>query len=338
VIAQGNRHFDATLYTGNNTGQTVTNSGGMQPDLLWIKVRSNTYSHVLADAVRGVSPFLASNETTAEGTNSELTSFNSNGFTLGATGSMARNVSGQSYVAWQWRASNAAAVSNTDGSITSTVSANPTAGFSIVTYTGTGAIGTVGHGLGATPAMIIPKNTSGDTNWWVHHRSLTNNPGAYLVLNSTAGSANGISVYNQTNPTSTVFTVGTENGINQSGSTMIAYCFSEVAGYSKFGSYTGNGSADGPFVFCGFRPAFVLMKSSSAVEEWVVFDNKRPDYNATNLRLNPNNSNSEAGTQPIDILANGFKVRGTGSNINTSSGTYIFMAFAESPFRNALAR
>lgn len=336
VIAKGNEYFDATLYTGNNTGQTVTNSGGMQPDLLWIKVRSNTYDHVLADAVRGVSPFLASNTTTAEGTNSELTSFNSNGFTLGATGSMARNVSGQSYVAWQWRASNAAAVTNTAGSITSTVSANPTAGFSIVTYTGNGSTGaTFGHGLSVSPSMVIVKRRNTTGNWITYHASTGLNQ--YLYLNSTAASATATPTWGVSSTTVTLQQSFID--YNNNGSTYVAYCFSEVAGYSRFGSYTGNGSANGPFVFCGFRPRFVMLKNSSnAPNVWVIHDTARDVSNVVGAQIYPNLSDAEFFGASLDVLSNGFKIRSTSGGLNGNGQTYIFMAFAEHPFKLSLAR
>ncbi len=239
TIVKGNSVMDATLYTGNNTGQTITNAGAFRPDFLWIKVRSNTYDHTLADSVRGVSAFLASNTTAAEGTNSELTSFNSNGFTLGATGSMARNVSGQTYVAWQWQAGSST-VTNTSGSISSQVRANTTTGFSIVTYTGTGSNATVGHGLGVAPKMIIAKGRGNADNWPVGHAS--RGWDRHILLNSTAAEAVTGTSWNNTAPTSTVFTVGTDTRINQNTIGYVAYCWAEIAGFSKFGSYTGNGS------------------------------------------------------------------------------------------------
>jgi hypothetical protein len=338
---QANRYFDATLYTGNNTGQTITNANTLRPDFLWIKVRSNTYDHTLADSVRGVSAFLASNTTAAEGTNSELTSFNSNGFTLGATGSMARNVSGQNYVAWQWNANNGTNITNTAGSITSTVSANTSSGFSIVTYTGTGANATVGHGLGVAPRMVIVKRRSGADGWPVF---TTMTSDGYLFLNSTSGKATGGAATlfgngsTTVSPTSTVFSIATDSSLNGSGSTYVAYCFSEVAGYSRFGSYTGNGSADGPFIYTGFRPKFLIIKRTDSTGFWYTTDSARDTYNPESLWLLPNASNAETSFVQEDFLSNGFKLRNTNVDWNASGGTYIYMAFAESPFKYANAR
>jgi hypothetical protein len=330
----------ASLYTGNNTGQAITNTVNgvsLQPDFLWIKVRSNTYGNSLADSVRGVSASLESNSTAAEVTNSELTSFNSNGFTLGATGSLARNVSGQTYVAWQWKAGGTA-ITNTSGSITSSVSAGTTQGVSVVTYTGTGANATIGHGLGVAPKMIIAKSrgTAG-TNWGVWHTSLTSYA-YYLLLNSTAAQATAATTL-QALPTSTVVSVGSSSIFNDS-STMVMYCFAEVAGYSKFGSYTGNGSADGPFVYLGFRPRFVMIKRTDSTGNWQIIDTSRSTYNEAVATLYPNLTNAEDLTNTkLDALSNGFKIRGTPStDFNTNGSTYIYACFAELPFKNSNAR
>ena len=341
TILQGNKYMDATLYSGNNVGQVVVNQGQFRPDFLWIKVRTNTYDHTLADSVRGVSAFLASNTTAAEGTNSELTSFNTNGFTLGATGSMARNVSGQNYVAWQWQAGQGTNTTNTSGSITSTVSVNTTAGFSIVTYTGNGTNGaTIGHGLGVAPRWVIVKrrNSSGD-DWLHYHISL----GATQSIAFDTGAAITSSTrWNNTTPSSTVITLGTSTGVNASGGTYVAYCWAEIAGFSRFGSYTGNGSADGPFIFTGFRPKFIMRKQTTNngdVGGWIMFDTSRDTFNVATRRLLANSSNAEATPgNNIDILSNGWKERNSDGYSNASGQTYIYMAFAENPFKNALAR
>jgi hypothetical protein len=282
---------------------------------------------------------LYSNLTNAQTTEATgLTAFGSSGFTLG---SGAPNTSAVTYVGWQWKAGTTSS-SNTAGSITSTVSVGATQGFSVVTYTGTGANATVGHGLGVAPKMIFGKNrTSGTPGWPVYHASV-GNTGA-LILNSTSATDTSSTYWNNTSPTSSVFSIGTGTSVNTSTQNYVFYCFAEVAGYSKFGSYTGNGSADGPFVFCGFRPRWVMIKCSSsggAGFEWELVDTSRNTSNVTNLVLYPNLSDAEAtaSTAILDITSNGFKLRGSANIINASSATYIFAAFAEVPFKSALGR
>jgi SPRY domain len=339
-----NKYFNVNTYTGTGSTLAITNSGAMQPDFLWVKSRSNAANHALMDSLRGVSKQLQSSTTNAESTNSAgkgLQSFNSNGFTLGQESDAVggTNDAGQTYVGWQWRASNAAGVSNTSGSITSTVSANTSAGFSIVGYTGTGSNATVGHGLGVAPKMIITKvrSTSGP-DWGVYHSSL----GAtqYLLLDTTAAAASSINYWNNTAPTSLVFSVGISGSTNNSGNTMIAYCFAEVAGFSKFGSYTGNGSSDGTFVYTGFRPRYIMQKrTDTAGYEWELFDTARNPSNVTDLSLAANSSRAEAsGGTPYDLLSNGFKARSTSGSYNANGATYIYACFAENPFKYSLAR
>jgi hypothetical protein len=292
----------------------------------------------LYDSVRGVQKQLESNNTDAETTQTTgLTAFGSTGFTVGALAQM--NTSAATYVAWQWKAGTTSA-SNTNGSITSTVSVGATQGFSVVTYTATNAAGTIGHGLGVAPSLIITKNRSdaGGRNWGVYHTSI----GAtkFLQLNSTNASTTG-AAWNNTAPTSSVFSVGGGSfGETNfpSGDSYVAYCFSAVAGYSAFGSYTGNGSTDGPFIYTGFRPSFFLTKRTDSTSNWIITDNKRDTYNVPQNELYPNLSDAEATATRADFLSNGFKVRGSGAANNASGGTYIYMAFAENPFRNALAR
>jgi hypothetical protein len=290
------------------------------------------------DSVRGTGVTLFSNSTSADyAVTDAVTSFNSNGFSYGVDPTC--NTNGSTNVFWQWRASNATAVTNTAGSITSTVSANTTAGFSVVTYTGNATSGaTVGHGLGIAPSMVIVKSRSAANNWCVYHISMGNQYAT--LLNSTASSYSNSNYWNNTSPTSTVFSLGNGNDTNQSSATFVAYCFAAVAGYSAFGSYTGNGSSDGPFVFTGFRPRYVLVKRSDSTANWTIRDAARNPYNSANLGLFPNLSAAEDSTsgRDIDILSNGFKIRGTDSDLNTSSGTYIYACFAESPFKFALAR
>ena len=339
TIPNGATQFAATTYTGVGSSLAISNTvngKSFQPDFVWVKGRSGATDHALYDSVRGTTLDLVSNSTAAETTQATgLTAFGSSGFTVGALAKLNTNTA--TYVGWQWKASNAAPVTNTSGSITSSVSANPSAGFSIVTYTGTGANATVGHGLGVAPSMIIVKcrNTAA-TGWLTYVRPLTAT--SFLQLESTAAVASNATAWNNTTPTSSVFTVGTSAFCNGSTQTYVAYCFSEIAGYSKFGSYTGNGSADGPFVYLGFRPRWLLLKLSSNIDAWLVIDSSRQTYNVMGPYLSPNSSAAEATTSFIDFTANGFKIRGTGSSYNTSSGTIIYAAFAESPFNYSLAR
>lgn len=331
-IDKPSSYFNTILYTG--TGASNARTGvGFQPDWVWIKGRSGATDHGLYDAVRGVQKDLVSNSTSAETTQTTgLTAFGSDGFTVGALAKL--NTSSATYVAWNWLGANTT-VSNTAGTISSTVSANTTSGFSIVSYTGTGSAATVGHGLGVVPAMFIVKCRSAGGDWSVYHASL----GAtkYLFLNSTAAEATAIDYWNNTSPDSSKFTVKDEGNVNGPAKTYIAYCFAEVKGYSKFGSYTGNGNADGTFVYTGFKPAFVMCKSSSNAFAWVIHDSKRPSYNATNLYLYAQATNTEGSDIPHDFLSNGFKIRSTFSDTNGSGMTYIYMAFSESPFVSSKA-
>lgn len=340
AIIKGNQYFDATLYTGNGGTQSIVNSGSMQPDLVWIKTRSNALSHCITDAVRGTNLQLASNSTGGDqSTTDGITAFNSNGFTLGAgTQQYSSNTNTYTYVGWQWRASNAAAVTNTDGSLTSTVSANTTSGFSIVTYTGTNNQETIGHGLGAVPAMIIVKARSGGTeNWAVYNKNIGAANKLFLNLTN-ASTATGN--WQSTTPTSTVFYVdGSSTSVNASGWTYVAYCWSEIAGFSKFGSYTGNGSTDGPFIYTGFRPAYLLIKNTTTGStDWVAIDDQRLGYNVTDVALNPNANYAENSGYATDLVSNGFKIRTTTSYMNSNGSTYIYAAFAEMPTKYANAR
>jgi hypothetical protein len=345
TISNGATVMAATTYTGTAAALTITNTVGsasFQPDLVWVKGRSGATDHAWYDAVRGVQKQLESNTTTAETTETTgLTAFGSTGFTVGALAQM--NTSAATYVAWQWNAGGST-VTNTSGSISAQVRANATAGFSVVTYTGTGSAATIGHGLGVAPQMIIIfERSPGGDDHIVYHASLTSNQYS-IRLNTTAAQAGASGAYwNSTSPTSTVFSVGTSGESNQSTATYVAYCFAAVAGYSAFGKYTGNGSADGPFVFLGFRPRYLLIKSVVvAGGTWVVFDSARSTYNVTGEKLAPNTADSEnSGATGIaggvDFLSNGFKIRLNWGDINTSN-TLIYAAFAENPFKNSLAR
>ena len=330
-------YFNTKLYTGTGATQSITGVG-FQPDWVWTKSRSNAgYNHQVHDVIRGANKVLWTNLTNAEGsadTNGFL-SFQSDGFNLGAdTVYTEVNVSGQTYASWNWLA-NGTGVSNTAGTISSTVSANTTSGFSIVSYTGTGANATVGHGLGVAPKMMIVKNRSATAHWQVYHISTSNTASSQLSGTGTPDTAS--TYWNDTSPTSTLFSIGTGTPTNGSGNSIIAYCFAEVKGYSKFGSYTGNGSTDGTFTYTGFKPAFVLIKPSSIVGDWYLFDNKRIGYNDFNAQLYPNLSNAEAQDNKIDLFSNGFKIRSTGTSVNGSGTSYIYMAFSESPFVSSKA-
>jgi len=335
AIPDGRVAMAATLFTGTSGNVIVSNAVNgvsFQPDFLWFKARSNAQGHSNVDSVRGANKLLQTNLTNAEATLTNPPTFNTDGFT--STTDIHTNA--YTYVAWQWKAGGTA-VSNTAGSITSSVSANPTAGFSVVTYTGNGAAGaTCGHGLGVTPSMVIWKNRSGADAWITYHNALTTSE--YLVLNTTAAKATYSGLF--TGISSTLLPLNNASAaINASANNYVAYCFAPVAGYSAFGSYTGNGSADGPFVYLGFRPRWVLLKVSSTTGDWVIYDTSRNTYNVTDLYLYPNSSAAEggSGTPRLDILSNGFKLRQSGQD-NTSGATYIYMAFAENPFKYANAR
>jgi hypothetical protein len=338
TIKDGSQYFDVVTRAGNSSSFSVT---GLQfsPDFFWTKCRNTALSHYLADTVRGDDNILFSNLTNAEVSEPQyITAISSDGYTLGAGANVANyNGTGGTYVDWIWRGSDSSAVSNTDGTITSTVSANTDAGFSIVTYTGTAAVATVGHGLGVAPSMIITKNRDTTTDWWVYHAALGSTK--YMVLNTTAAAVTSSTAWNNTSPTSTVFTLGgagNPSNANQD----VAYCFAEVEGFSKFGSYTGNGSSDGPFIYTGFRPAFVLIKQSSVSgNSWQLLDTARETINPNDQVLFPNLSNAEGTLNAtFDFLSNGLKIRTTDGTVNTNGATYIYMAFAENPFKHSLAR
>ena len=344
TIKNGAGYMAATTYTGTGASLSVTNTVGstsFQPDLVWIKSRSAATNNNLFDAIRGTTNYLISNSTAANASNANtLTAFNSNGFTVGTdASSIGVNVSAATYVGWQWLAGAGTTSSNTSGSITSTVCVNTTSGFSVVTYTGTGANATVGHGLGVAPSMVITKQrtAASTTNWATWHTSIANTN--YLLLNTTAASTAGATYWNSTTPTSSVFSIGTASDTNTNTGTYVAYCFTPIAGYSAFGSYTGNGSTDGPFVYCGFRPRFVLLKRSDGINNWQIYDTSINTYNAATNWLYPDVSNA-AGTSgvDIDIVSNGFKPRNANAIDNASSGTYIYAAFAENPFNYSNAR
>jgi hypothetical protein len=334
TINKGSSYFNTVLYTGNNGASQSITGVGFQPDFVWIKNRTDARNHVLTDIVRGATKTLFSQSTSAEVTNPTdgyLSSFGSDGFSVSQGSVNNENVCAtDNYVSWNWLANNTSGSSNTSGTITSTVAANTTAGFSIVSYTGAGGASTVGHGLGVIPKMIILKGRSNARIWVIGHVSLGWTK--YMSFDTATVQTN--NYWNDTTPTSSVFSVFSSVNVNGSGETYVAYCFAEVKGFSKFGSYTGNSSADGTFVYTGFKPAFVIVKNTNygSGTDWYVFDNKRNTYNVENLYLNPNLSAAEATGVETDFLSNGFKLRHSSTAMNNSSYTYIYMAFAENPF------
>ena len=332
TIKKGNKYFDTVLWTGDGNNRTISGFN-FSPDFVWTKSRSNAYSHKLYDAIRGAGKILGSNSTDAETTDTNtLSGFTSSGFSLGTDTGI--NGSGVTFVGWAWDA-NGAGSSNTAGTITSTVSANATAGFSIVTYTSpnNSADQTVGHGLGVKPSLIIVKNRDLTYNWDIYHSSLGYNASLIFTTATTRSGAFGAE------PTSTVFTTKTGYTHNSTNK-YVAYCFSEVAGYSKFGSYTGNGSSDGPFVYTGFRIAFLVVKTVDSAGEWYIEDNVRDTYNpATNaLKANLADTDTNNSIYSVDYLSNGFKMRTSNTSYNWSNQKFIYMAFAELPFKYANAR
>jgi hypothetical protein len=325
--------MDVKLYTGNGSTQTISGLG-FSPDLVWVKGRSTSARNRLFNIISGVQKELYSDLTNAEATDANgIQSFNSDGFTLGSNDANTLNTT---YVGWTWDAGSST-VTNTAGSISSQVRANASAGFSVVTYTGTGSAATVGHGLGVAPDMVIYKTRTGTaSNWIVYHRTIGGTGG--LQLNVTTAAFSDSTPFNGTNPTSSVLHVGTNYQTNSAVS-IVAYCFAPVAGYSSAFSYTGNGSSDGPFCFLGFRPRLILAKrSDGGSENWYLIDSARGAYNVNDKLLNPNTSAAEETYSQVDFLSNGFKIRNTGTGMNANGATMIGFAWAESPFQYARAR
>ena len=335
TISKGASYMDVKLWTGNGTSQTITGLG-FEPDLAWIKARSTTYQHSVYDAVRTTSAGrLATDQTLAEVSNgANNPSFTSDGITVRSV--LNDNGSGQTFVGWMWDAGTST-VTNTSGTISAQVRANPTAGFSVVTYTGVGGVSTIGHGLGVAPSFFVVKNRTQASDWECYFATLGNT--TRIVLNSTAAQVTGVNGWNSTSPTSTVFTVNGGTAGNTAGNNHLAYCFAAVAGYSAFGKYTGNGAVDGPFVYLGFRPRYLLIKASAGTaSSWLVIDTTRMPNNPADLYLLADSAGAEGPFTYLDITANGFKIRTTNSGVNTSTATYIYMAFAENPFKHSLAR
>ena len=328
-------YFNTVTWTGTNDATTSVTGVNFKPDLVWIKNRNVADDHVVHDGIRGVTKQLFTSSNGSEQTNSEgIQSFDTDGFTTGTHRSTGGD-SGNGMVSWNWLGANGTA-SNTDGSITSTVSANTTSGFSIVSYTGNGTAGaTIGHGLGTAPKVVLIKRRSASGEWIMGHGSLGFTK--FLELNLTGGAQTSTLRFNDTAPTNQVFTVGSTADTNQNGTTLIAYCFAEKTGYSKFGSYTGNGNADGTFVYTGFKPAFLMVKKfTEAGNSWVMLDTARsdvPNANVNDQRLYADHSSSEASspTRAMDLVSNGFKIRGDGGDVNNNSQQYIYMCFASEP-------
>ena len=330
--------FQTKLYTGTGSSNSITLDGSgvnMQPDWVWIKCRDDSHNHQVFDSVRGVHKRMRTDTDGAETESSEsLKSFDSNGFTVGTQANVNASASGDnSFVSWNWLAGGSSS-SNSDGDITSTVSANTTSGFSVVSYTGNGSTNqTIGHGLGAIPDFIIVKQRNTTRNWPTYTKALGNGVAFLDITDAWAGGSSYQNYWYVSGMTTSTFGISNNDNTNASSGTFIAYCFSAKQGYSKFGTYTGNGNADGAFIYTGFRPAFVLLKVSSTNNNWNMFDDKRPGFNEIDQRLFPNLSNEEQdGTAGVDFLSNGFKFRNTNDNYNASGATYLYMAFAKSPF------
>ena len=322
--------FSPLLWSGTG-GSSAKTGVGFQPDFTWIKSRANTENHCWTDSVRGVSKQIRSDTTEAESSGTDdLTAFGADGFTVGSGGKV--NASGQTYVGWSWKAGTTSVPSG--GSITpSAVSYNATSGISIIAYTGTGdTSNTIAHGLGVVPTMMIFKNRDEVMAWVTYHEPLGNTK--YLILDTNAAAATSTTRWNDTTPTSTLLTIGNTDKINSDTIDYVGYVFAPVQGYSNFGSYEGNGNADGPFVNLGFRPAFIMIKSGDSVENWIILDNKRNGYNPASEKLYPNATDVEA-EKPIDLLSNGFKINTADGDFNTSSNTHVYAAFAEAPFVNS---
>ena len=337
TIDDPTEYFETTLFTGNGSTQNITGLN-FQPDWIWYKRRNSTNHHRLIDSVRGSNKNIATDLANAENTEATyVSSFNSDGWSIGSNTDI--NASNDTIVAWAWKAGTSFtndASATSVGTIDSTGSVSDTAGFSIVSYTGTGSAGTVKHGLSTTPAVVLVKSRGGVYGWGMYHHKNTSAPETdYLSINNSDATVDDAVFWNDTAPTSSVFSLGGTDAINKASTTHIAYCFAEKKGYSKFDSYTGNGNADGAFVYTGFSPSFVLLKETSNANNWMIFDNKRSPFNLMDDFISPDISDVEStgnANNRMDMLSSGFKIRGTGSATNRSGSTFIYMAFASSPF------
>ena len=334
TIDDPSQYFQTVLWTGNNSSRSITNDGNsdMQPDWVWTKKRSAAQNHCVTDSSRGVGNILFPDVADAESATQLLTSFDSDGFSINNNALI--NENSATYVGWQWKANGGTTTTNDAsstgvGTIDSVYQANTTAGFSIVTYTGTGSAGTIAHGLGVAPTLIIGKDRDDTSQWFVQHPHY----GAthYGELDDTTVFADDANYFNDSTPTSTVFGIGTD-GATGGTTDYVAYCFAEKQGYSKFGGYTGNGNADGPFVYTGFKPAWVMMKRTDNTSSWNILDNKRDTFNVMDTQLLADGNEADQDYDWMDFLSNGFKIRRNSTQNNADGGTYIYMAFAESPF------
>tara|TARA_Y100001938_G_scaffold139817_1_gene207173 strand:- start:28 stop:1083 length:1056 start_codon:yes stop_codon:yes gene_type:complete len=335
TINKSTDHFNTTIYTGSGSARTITT--GLQSDFVWLKNRSATGHHYLFDQVRGVQKPIYSSSSAAEASadSTQLTAFGSTGFDIGTTTDF--NANGTTAVSWTWKAGGGAGSSNTDGTInTISTSVNTTAGFSISTYAGNSTQGaTIGHGLGVAPKMIILKSTTHTEDWAVAHEQMnSSNPwDYYLNLNLTGGRSQNNNRFGNVAPTSTVFTLGNSDEVNGSGKSYVVYCFAEKTGFSKFGSYVGNGNADGPFIYTGFKPGFIIWKRTDSANGWILMDTKRSPVNNVDdlVEVQSNGAEATDSSYRVDYLSNGFKIRNTNNVFNNGSGSYIYMAFASVP-------
>jgi hypothetical protein len=332
TITDPSAYFQAQLYTGNGGTNNIVNGGNsnLQPDWVWTKERNGTNWPSMYDSSRGVTKQISSNVNNSQYNGiSGVTAFNTDGYTLGSATN--ENTNNNTYVSWQWKANGGTTASNASGSITSTTQANTTAGYSIVTYTGNGVNGaTVGHSLGVVPQMIIIKRLDAAANWQVYHEAMGPTKAMFLDLVSAADTD--ATYWSNTAPTTGIFNLGTNTKGNASGGTYVAYCFTSIQGYSKFGGYNGNSNADGVFVYTGFRPAFLMVKNISAGQSWWMWDDKRIGYNAKNYRLRADQDTAEDADSKVDFVSNGFKFRDGDNAWNYSGNDFLYMAFARNPF------
>jgi hypothetical protein len=335
TIDDPSAYFTTTSYTGNGSTQNITNdanAGNFKPDFIWTKATSSTGGHAVQDSNRGAGKQFYPHSTYYEENVEGVSAFLTNGFSLGSNGTS--NANNITHVAWQWKCNGGTTASNSDGSTTATVQANTTAGFSIITWTGTGSATTIGHGLGVAPAMLIVKNRTTSLDWAIYHKGLTD-AGYVLALNSDDGQADsGTNRWNHTDPTSSVIHIGSGQQTNQNTNSMVCYAFAEKQGYSKFSSYVGNGNTNGPFFYTGFKPAFILLKKTGSGDGWFLLDSARnPTNRSADKTLRADETGAEGTTaKGLDMLSNGFKIRSNDGAWNGSGNTYIYMAFAESPF------
>ena len=329
--------FNPLLYTGTGSSNAVTGVG-FQPDAVWIKSRSDATDNVLYDAVRGAERVVYTNTQDADAAASTgLTAFGADGFTVVSEGNV--NGSSRTYVAWNWKAGTTTGIAGSPSTTPDSYSFNQTSGFSIIKYTGTGSVATIPHGLGVAPKFIITKNLDTSEDWFCYHAGIAADAETdYINLNNTTNAADNATIWNDTAPTSTLFTVGTGNAVNKSGDNIVAYCFADVSGYQRFGSFSGNGDADGAFVYTGFRPAYVMLTQSSGTGSygWDILDDKRIGYNKDNDNLMASTSGVEDDTNDYwDLVSNGFKIRASTGNVGQAASNYIYVAFANQPFVNS---